>query len=98
MPKPQINKDQILYAFWDYDLCPYMLGGIITIFTEKGNVRVKGYDGMAFKPIAILPGESGKKALTRLKQLRYEYAEKEKALKEDYRTRARINIALEAVC
>jgi hypothetical protein len=94
MPKP----NQILYAFWDYDLCPYMIGGIVTEFLPSGKVRVKGYDGMAFKPIAILPDEDGKRALTRLKQIRFEFSEAEKALKNDYRTRARINIALEAVC
>lgn len=98
MPKPQINKNQTLYAFWDYDLCPYMIGGIVKEFLPSGSVTVKGYDGMAFKPIAIIPDEAGKKALARLNKIRYEYSEKEKALKNEYRSRARINIALEAVC
>lgn len=94
MPKPQ-KPNQILYAFWDYDSCPYMLGGIIQGFLPSGNVKVKGYDGMAFKPIAILPDEAGKKALTKLKQLRYKYAEEEKKLKLEYQKLARINIELE---
>lgn len=62
-------KDQVLYAFWDYDICPYILGGIITEFTDSGNIRAKGYDGMIFKPIAILPGEAGSRALSKIKIL-----------------------------
>ena len=58
---------QILYAFWDYDLCPYMLGGVVKELTLSGRVRVEGYDGLAFKPIAILPEKAGRDALQDLK-------------------------------
>ena len=98
MPKPQIKNKQTLYAFWDYDVCPYMIGGIVEEFTGEGRVRVKGYDGMAFKPIAILPDEAGKKALNRLKEMRFEWAEAERALKTTYKSRARINVGLAAIC
>lgn len=96
MPKiPQKNKpNQILYAFWDYDLCPYMLGGIIQGFLSSGNVKVKGYDGMSFKPITILPDEAGRKALARLKEIRAEYDLNEKALKKTYKTKALMNVGL----
>ena len=46
-------KDQTLYAFWDYDQCPYMLGGIVEKFVEGGKVRIKGYQGFCFKPISF---------------------------------------------
>ena len=97
MPKTAIKNKQVLYAFWDYDLCPYILGGIVTEFTGEGHVRAKGYDGMAFRPIAIIPDENGKRALARLQELRNEYAEKEKALKIDYKNRSRICIGLEII-
>lgn len=89
------NKpNQILYAFWEYDLCPYMLGGIIQGFLSSGRVKAKGYDGMTFKPIAILPDEAGKKALARLKEIRAEYDLNEKALKKTYKLKALQNVGL----
>jgi len=78
-------KKQTLYAFWDYDLCPYVLGGIVEEFTGSGKVRIKGYDGMAFKPIAIIPDQKGKDALKLLKELREKYAKEEKELKTRYK-------------
>ena len=86
---------QKLYAFWEYDLCPYMLGGVVKEFTLSGKVRVKGYDGMAFKPIAILPEKSGRDALETLKELRYVYADAEIALKKIYSKKARKLVGLE---
>jgi hypothetical protein len=94
---PDNKPNQILYAFWDYDLCPYMLGGIVKGFTSKGNVIVRGYDGMSFKPIAILPDGAGKKALARLKEIRAEYDLNEKALKKTYRLKARLNVGLPGI-
>jgi len=86
---------QKLYAFWDYDLCPYMLGGVVTMFTLSGKVRVEGYDGMAFKPIAILPEKAGHDALQILREIRYAYDNAEKALKKVYSKKARKLVGLE---
>ena len=94
MPKPQIKNNQTLYAFWDYDLCPYMLGGVIQGFLSSGNVKVKGYDGMSFKPIAILPDDTGRKALARLRNLQDQYRIEEKEIKSKYKELARVNVGL----
>ena len=88
-------KKQTLYAFWDYDLCPYMLGGELIEFTDTGNIRAKGYDGMSFKPIAILPGQTGKDALKLLKELRHNYSKQEKELKTRFKEAARGLVGLE---
>lgn len=88
-------KKQTLYAFWNYDLCPYVLGGIVTEFTESGKVRVKGYDGMAFKPIAIIPDQKGADALKLVKELRSKYDQEEKELKAKYKNMTRGIIGLE---
>jgi hypothetical protein len=82
--KNESRLQQTLYAFWGYDICPYVLGGEITEFTEKGNIRAKGYDGMAFKPIAILPGKTGKDALKLIRELQENYRLEEKKLKAQY--------------
>jgi hypothetical protein len=83
-----MEMKQILYAFWKYDICPYMLGGEVEQFRPDGSVAVKGYDGFALKPLTILPEDSGKEALDTLKMLITEYQERERELKDDYRRRA----------
>lgn len=81
-------QKQKLYAFWDYDVCPYILGGVIIDFTFDGRVRIKGYQGMAFKPMAILPDEVGEEALLKIKELGFEFNDAEKAIKSTYRNKA----------
>jgi hypothetical protein len=88
-------QKQTLYAFWRYDLCPYMLGGVVERFRSNGNVVAKGYNGMSFKPIAILPDQDGALALKLLKELRSEYGDKEKELKKKYAHSARKLVGLE---
>jgi len=88
------HKDQTLYGFWSYDLCPYMLGGVIEGFTDKGNIIPRGYQGYSFKPIAIIPDDNGKKALDELRVLRAKYDNMAKALKHEYKNAALRNIGL----
>jgi hypothetical protein len=87
-------KKQKLYAFWKYDLCPYMLGGVVESFQSNGSVTVKGYPGMAFKPIAILPDIAGDTALAKLQILRSKYDEASKDLKRQYSDKARALVGL----
>jgi len=90
-------KKQVLVAFWEYDICPYMLGGIIKSFQDDGRVVVEGYPGMAFKPIAILPETAGIIALANLRVIRDEYAYQEQNLRHEYKNIARVNIGLVAL-
>ncbi len=92
-----MRAKQTLYAFWSYDLCPYVLGGIVEKFLADGYIRAKGYTGMKFKPLAILPDEEGKEALLRLKALRQDYDVEEKKLKKKYKNAVRKMIGLEEV-
>lgn len=60
-------RKEKLYAFWKYDLPPYILSGEILKFHESGGVFVKGYDQNMtayFKKdtiIAILPKEEAER-------------------------------------
>lgn len=92
-----MEEKQTLYGFWYYDICPFMLGGIIEKFGEDGYIYPKGYRGMGFKPVAILPDDTGKEALKELKVLRYKWNELEQGLKLEYRNKARKLVGLDPV-
>jgi hypothetical protein len=85
--EPKI-KQQTLYAFWDYDICPYMLGGEVKEVRPNGRVVIKGYNGMSFKPIAILPDEAGLDALKKIKTYQQQCSYLEKAIKNVYKKEA----------
>lgn len=61
-----------LYAFWKYDLFPYVLGGEVTEFQGE-KVKVKGYDNYLFKPIKVVDLATGKKMKAEIEQARQEY-------------------------
>ena len=71
-----------LYAFWKYDLYPYLLGGAVS-HMDYDRVYVESYQGW-FKPIFLLQAESGKQILDGLKQLDREYAAAKKDLHDDF--------------
>lgn len=81
-------KDQTLYGFWSYDLCPYILGAEIEGFTNIGNIIPKGYQG-SFYPIAILPDEAGQEALKKLRKLWEDYFEIKIQMNLKYKNAAR---------
>jgi hypothetical protein len=89
--KKREREPQILYAFWKYDICPYMLGGVVERFRENGYVVPRGYSGMSFKPIAIIPDHNGADTLRLLEELKSEYSTKEKELKQKY-AKAALNL------
>jgi hypothetical protein len=44
-----------LFAFWSYDIFPFVLGGEVVSFTESGAVEIKNYGSdYYFKPVKIL--------------------------------------------
>lgn len=69
-PKPE----QKLFAFWSvkYDLFPFVLGAEITKWRENGTICAKGYDGMHFTPLKVLPLEAGLKLKQKLEELQNE--------------------------
>lgn len=84
-------KEQTIYAFWTYDLCPYFLGGEVIEFNDDGSVKVKGYYPhiFGFKPVAIIPGEKGKKVNDELNLMMNEYRREESELKTKYYNKAK---------
>lgn len=57
-PAPVPARDD-LWAVWRYDQFPYYLCAQVEKFTPDGRVYVKGYTGMVFRPVTILPGKKG---------------------------------------
>ena len=47
------------YAFWKYDLPPYLLGDKVTRFTQDGFIVPEHYTGSAFKPVYVTTLEKG---------------------------------------
>ena len=63
-----------LYAFWKYDLFPFVLGGTVTDIRSNGSVETEGYgQGFYFKPFMIVPNEDGKVIMAKLRNLQDEY-------------------------
>ncbi len=55
-----------LFAFWRYDLYPYVLGGVAERMDDDGRVYVRAYQGWV-KPIKLMPIKKGKALLDALK-------------------------------
>lgn len=68
-------KQNTKYAFWKYDLFPYVLSGKVTKTFPGGKVEIEGYGSgtTGFKPICVVRGNRGleiKNNLDNLKTLR----------------------------
>jgi hypothetical protein len=72
------------FAFWSYDLYPYMLGGKTTFMHKDGLVETEGFTGMLFRPFKILPAETGQELYGKIQELRQEYAEAKDKLKTEF--------------
>jgi hypothetical protein len=62
-------KADELFAFWRYDQFPYVLGGTVERMRPDGDVRTVEYGYMWFKPIKLMPLESGKALYAKLDKL-----------------------------
>lgn len=72
-----------LYAFWKYDLPPFLLGGIVELINKDGHVKIKDrYDGMRFKPAVLVPLEKGLALQQKLDEAQTVYEKETKAAKE----------------
>jgi len=71
------------YAFWRYDLFPYVLGGTITKMREDGCVGTVEY-GSYFNPVKILPVDAGKELHKKIEALARERADALKKFNADW--------------
>lgn len=81
-----LTKPEVTWAFWRYDHFPYTLSGPVTqIHDDNGNVSVEGYDGMTFKPLALIPGKRGEELHQWLKAAATSYQEMTESLENSMR-------------
>lgn len=77
-----------LFAFWRYDLFPYVLGGRITKMREGGAVETEEYGRVrTFVPFKILNLEEGKRVLAELENLRNQHDRAMEKLKAEFLVR-----------
>jgi hypothetical protein len=75
-----------LFAFWEYDLYPYMLGGVASSMNDEGYVYIKSYQSW-FNPFKLVPIDIGKILYVQVEGLREEYRIVEAELKKEYTDR-----------
>ena len=75
--------DQRLGAFWEYDLFPHYLFGEILSMTPDGNVVIKGYQGMTFKPVKIMPFDDGENIWRQITRINDEFIAAREQLMDD---------------
>ena len=71
-----------MYAFWKYDIPPFLLGGEVKEIQEDGCVSVVGYTSR-FKPVLIVPLEKGIKLQKKLNKANAKYKKTVTIAKED---------------
>lgn len=70
-----------LFAFWKYDLPPYVLGGEVTRMNDNGAVETQNYGrNNWFKPIKLMPVKQGRILLERLEKREAEHRKAEREL------------------
>jgi hypothetical protein len=77
-----------MIVFWAYDQYPYCLSAKLKEVLPDGLVKVEGYGNYTFRPIIMLPDETGGPLVAELGRLRKEYAEKQVKLGDEYRAKA----------
>lgn len=73
MKRTQNIQKNKLFAFWKYDLFPYILGAPVIELMSNGRVKVEGYQGVTFNPIKLLPLLPGKELYIKIKYLESKY-------------------------
>lgn len=74
-----------LYAFWKYDLFPYVLGGEVANILPDGLIETVGFGkGYYFKPILYVPYTQGKEIAASLEQIRNQRDEEINKLNKKY--------------
>ena len=76
-----------LFAFWSYDLYPFVLGGQFTRMDGMGRVYVPNYQSW-FAPMKILPLDTGKELFEKLMTLRDEHGAETDLLDRKFNAKA----------
>lgn len=84
--------DEKYYAFWKYNGIPNLLGGEVTEFKSNGQVSIKGYTGMLFNPVKVVPLAKGLMLKRYLDQAEIIYREKHKLIQDE------LNMAVRKIC
>jgi hypothetical protein len=75
--------DHKLYAFWEYDHFPYVLGGEVTKMDDRGRVETVEYGpGFRFTPFKILPLDAGRNLMAQIKHIAAQYETSARKLRE----------------
>lgn len=61
------------YAFWEYDLFPYLLSGRIVGKTGDGMFKIEGYGDYRFQPTYVLPPAKGAELAQELNTMKLEH-------------------------
>lgn len=85
---------QDLFAFWKYDLFPYVSGGRVEEIGNGGLAKIIGYQGFVFKPFHITTYKDGVKRYDDIKIIENEYKEKCKMLKEEYTEKVELALGM----
>jgi len=75
-----------LFAFWRYDLFPYVLGGEFEEMTDDGLIKAISYGNACFRPFKILPVGPGQKLLAKLMELREDHASAIEEVNQDFKS------------
>ena len=81
------------YAFWRYDLPPYIIGAKVKIANVDGTVIPVGFQGRRVRPAKILLGKHGEDAMLEVRRLSGEYNTELRDLHLKYR-----RLGEEALC
>ena len=66
------------YAFWKYDLFPYVKWGEVERFNEDGTIETKNYGvGHKFKPILILEEDEALICINKIEDISRELRQKQ---------------------
>lgn len=80
--------DQELYAFWEYSIFPYTLGGVVTKILDNGKVETEGFGpGAYFTPYLIVPKAAGLLIHERLRKLEAEHTRELRNFHTDWKRR-----------
>lgn len=88
-----LHSNQKLMAAWSYDQPPYYIMAEIIDIRNDGCIQAKGFDGMWFKPVIILPLDQDR--IDELKAIETMYRQKSKELTQQVRQDAKRVVFLE---
>lgn len=78
-----------LFAFWKYDLFPFIHGDKVTKLSNKGVVETVKCPGYSFQSFKLTNLEEGIEIIAKLKELEQEYNAEILVIKNKYKTKVK---------